>query len=167
MRQRLGVAAALLPDPDLLILDEPANGLDPEGIIEMRALLRGLREQGKTVFISSHLLGELEQIADWLVAIRNGTLMYTGPTQDMLAAKGTVLVVAPEQASGAETVARIAGAKGYSAQVRDGRVHIANANGIAAELNRESMNAGVTLVEIQTQQATLEESFLAMIEGGR
>jgi len=64
MKQRLGVAMALLPDPDLLILDEPANGLDPLGIIATRDLLRRLREQGKTIFLSSHLLGELEQVAD-------------------------------------------------------------------------------------------------------
>jgi ABC-2 type transport system ATP-binding protein len=72
MKQRLGVAMALLPDPDLLILDEPANGLDPLGIIATRDLLRRLREQGKTIFLSSHLLGELEQVADWLVMLHQG-----------------------------------------------------------------------------------------------
>src|SRR5258708_780656 len=69
MKQRLGVAMALLPDPDLLILDEPTNGLDPLGIIQMRDLLRHLRDQGKTVLISSHLLAELEQVMDWLVVL--------------------------------------------------------------------------------------------------
>src|SRR5437763_12884995 len=78
MKQRLGVAMALLPDPDLLILDEPANGLDPLGIIGMRGLLRRLREQGKTIFLSSHLLGELEQVADWLVMLHQGKALYNG-----------------------------------------------------------------------------------------
>jgi len=78
MKQRLGVAMALLPDPDLLILDEPANGLDPLGIIATRDLLRHLREQGKTIFLSSHLLGELEQVADWLVMLHQGKALYNG-----------------------------------------------------------------------------------------
>jgi ABC-2 type transport system ATP-binding protein len=84
MKQRLGVAMALLPDPDLLILDEPANGLDPLGIIGTRDLLRRLREQGKTIFLSSHLLGELEQVADWLVMLHQGKALYNGPARTFL-----------------------------------------------------------------------------------
>jgi ABC-2 type transport system ATP-binding protein len=84
MKQRLGVAMALLPDPDLLILDEPANGLDPMGIIAMRDLLRHLREQGKTIFLSSHLLGELEQVADWLVMLHQGKALYNGSARAFL-----------------------------------------------------------------------------------
>lgn len=84
MKQRLGVAMALLPDPDLLILDEPANGLDPSGIIAMRDLLRHLREQGKTIFLSSHLLGELEQVADWLVMLHQGKTLYNGSARAFL-----------------------------------------------------------------------------------
>ena len=85
MKQRLGVAMALLPDADLLILDEPANGLDPLGIIATRDLLRRLREQGKTIFLSSHLLGELEQVADWLVVLHQGKALYNGSARDFLA----------------------------------------------------------------------------------
>jgi ABC-2 type transport system ATP-binding protein len=84
MKQRLGVAMALLPDPDLLILDEPANGLDPLGIIATRDLLRRLREQGKTILLSSHLLGELEQVADWLVMLHQGKALYNGPVRAFL-----------------------------------------------------------------------------------
>ena len=84
LKQRLGVAMALLPDPDLLILDEPANGLDPLGIIATRDLLRLLREQGKTIFLSSHLLGELEQVADWLVMLHQGKALYNGPARAFL-----------------------------------------------------------------------------------
>src|SRR5207237_8450016 len=84
MKQRLGVAIALLPDPELLILDEPANGLDPLGIIATRDLLRRLREQGKTIFLSSHLLGELEQVADWLVMLHQGKALYNGPARAFL-----------------------------------------------------------------------------------
>jgi ABC-2 type transport system ATP-binding protein len=70
----------LLPDPALLVLDEPANGLDPAGILEIRALLRGLADEGTTVFVSSHLLAEVEQISDWLVMIDHGRLLYDGPS---------------------------------------------------------------------------------------
>ena len=88
MKQRLGVSTALLPDPDLLILDEPVNGLDPLGIIQMRDLLRHLREQGKTIFLSSHLLRELEQVADWLVMLHQGRALFSGPARDLLERRG-------------------------------------------------------------------------------
>ena len=88
MKQRLGVAMALLPDPDLLILDEPANGLDPLGIIGMRDLLRRLRAQGKTIFLSSHLLGELEQVTDWFVILHQGKALFSGPAHELLDRSG-------------------------------------------------------------------------------
>src|SRR5881227_2786650 len=112
MKQRLGVAMALLPDPDLLILDEPANGLDPLGIIQMRDLLRRLREQGKTIFISSHLLGELEQITDWLVMLHQGKALFSGPARDLLDRRGE-LVVEAEEATQLDVVARLAREAGY------------------------------------------------------
>jgi len=85
MRQRLGIAAALLGDPHLLILDEPTNGLDPSGIQEMRGLLRGLASSGKTVFVSSHLISEVEQLCDHLVVIREGALVYQGTPKQLTA----------------------------------------------------------------------------------
>lgn len=88
MKQRLGLAMALLPDPELLLLDEPANGLDPLGIIQMRDLLRRLREQGKTIFLSSHLLGELERVADWLVILNQGQALFSAPARDLLEPRG-------------------------------------------------------------------------------
>jgi ABC-2 type transport system ATP-binding protein len=84
MKQRLGLAMALLPDPDLLILDEPANGLDPLGIVATRSLIRRLHDQGKSIFISSHLLGELEQVSDWLVMLHQGKALYNGSAQAFL-----------------------------------------------------------------------------------
>lgn len=90
MKQRLGLAMALLPDPELLILDEPANGLDPLGVIEMRDFLRRLRKDGKTVFLSSHNLGELERLADWLVVLNEGKALFSGTSDDLLA-KGASL----------------------------------------------------------------------------
>jgi ABC-2 type transport system ATP-binding protein len=84
MRQRLGIAAALLGDPRVLILDEPANGLDPEGIRWMRDLLKTLAGEGRTVLVSSHLLGEMQQLADDVVIVANGRLIREGPVEEVL-----------------------------------------------------------------------------------
>jgi ABC-2 type transport system ATP-binding protein len=95
MKQRLGIAAALLSDPKLLLLDEPANGLDPAGIVAMRETLRRLAELGKTVFVSSHLLGEVQQMVDVVGIISAGRLVREGPIGDLLNAEGTVRVRVP------------------------------------------------------------------------
>jgi ABC-2 type transport system ATP-binding protein len=166
MKQRLGVAAALLPDPELLILDEPANGLDPPGIHEMRALMRSLRDAGATIFVSSHLLGELEQVADWLVVLKDGAALFAGPTAEVVGARSGGLVVRPERADQLDAVERIAGSKGYAATRRDGALHVTAPSDFAGALNRACMDAGITLVELHAAQATLEDSFLTMIEGG-
>jgi ABC-2 type transport system ATP-binding protein len=92
MKQRLGIAAALLSDPKLLLLDEPSNGLDPAGIVAMRETLRRLAEVGKTVFVSSHLLGEIQQMVDVVGIIAAGRLVREGPIADILDAEGTVRV---------------------------------------------------------------------------
>ena len=84
MKQRLGIAAALLPDPDLLILDEPTNGLDPAGIAEMRVLFRSLADDGITIFVSSHLLSEIAQICKHLVVISSGRMVFQGHIGDLM-----------------------------------------------------------------------------------
>ncbi|MBB3675279.1 ABC transporter ATP-binding protein [Modestobacter versicolor] len=97
MRQRLGLATALLGDPQVLVLDEPANGLDPEGIFWMRGLLRGFADRGGTVLLSSHLLHEIEAVADQLVVISGGRIVAQGSKDELLAGKGT-LVRGPDRA---------------------------------------------------------------------
>ena len=92
MKQRLGVATALIHDPDLLILDEPANGLDPAGIVEMRDLLRRLAASGKTIFISSHVLAEVQQICDRVAIINHGELIRLAPVADLLGSSGEFVV---------------------------------------------------------------------------
>ena len=87
MKQRLGIATALLKDPALLILDEPANGLDPAGIVEVRELLRSLGTEGRTVFVSSHILSEVQQMADQVAILANGKLVTSGPVRDVLASR--------------------------------------------------------------------------------
>src|SRR5947209_1156221 len=164
MKQRLGVAIALLPDPDLLILDEPANGLDPLGIIQMRDLLRSLREQGKTVFLSSHLLGELERVTDWLVMLNQGKALFSGPARDLLDRRGE-LVVEAEEATQLGLVVRIAREAGYTVTQEDRSLRIVCPASFAEELNRRAREAGATRIAIRTKEASLEERFLAMLKG--
>jgi ABC-2 type transport system ATP-binding protein len=102
MKQRLGIAAALLSDPKLLLLDEPANGLDPAGIVAMRDTLRTFASQGKTVFVSSHLLGEIQVMADTVGIIASGKLVREGPLKELLAMQGVVKVrVQPDRVDAA------------------------------------------------------------------
>ena len=164
MKQRLGVAMALLPDPDLLILDEPANGLDPLGIIQMRDLLRHLRELGKTIFLSSHLLGELEQVTDWLVMLNLGKALFSGPAREFLDRRGE-LVVEAEEATQLDLVASIASAAGYTVTPDNGSLRIACPLDWASELNRRAREAGATRVIIRAKEASLEERFLALLKG--
>jgi ABC-2 type transport system ATP-binding protein len=164
MKQRLGVATALLPDPDLLILDEPANGLDPLGIIQIRDLLRRLREQGKTIFLSSHLLGELEQVADWLVMLHQGKALFNGPAREFLDRRG-VLVVEAEEATQLDLVARIAREAGYSITQEDRSLRIVSPASFAEDLDRRAREAGATRITIRASEANLEEHFLAMLKG--
>jgi ABC-2 type transport system ATP-binding protein len=110
MKQRLGIAAALLSDPRLLLLDEPANGLDPAGIVAMRETLRHLATLGKTVFVSSHVLGEVQQLADVIGIIAAGRLVREGPIEQLLLGQGAVRVrVAPAQRDAARTFFGLAG----------------------------------------------------------
>ena len=96
MKQRLGIAAALLGDPDLLVLDEPTNGLDPAGINEVRQFILELADGRRTVLVSSHILSELEHVADWLIVIDDGSLLYQGPTAGFLRRVPTVIALVPE-----------------------------------------------------------------------
>jgi len=164
MKQRLGVAMALLPDPELLILDEPANGLDPLGIIQMRDLLRHLRDQGKTIFLSSHLLGELEQVTDWLVMLNLGKALFSGPARELLNRRGE-LVVEAEEATQLDLVASIASAAGYTVTPDNGSLRIACPLDFSSELNRHAREAGATRIIIRAKEASLEERFLALLKG--
>ena len=114
MKQRLGIAAALLGDPELLILDEPANGLDPQGVREMRTLIGGLAGTGRTVLVSSHDLSELEQVCDWLVLIDTGRSLYQGPTRELLdGAAGGLAVVAAARRRPARRCTTLLVARGH------------------------------------------------------
>jgi len=168
MKQRLGIAAALLPRPRLLVLDEPTNGLDPAGIAQMRELIASFRDEGMTVVVSSHLLAEIEQVADHLVLIRAGRLALSGPTGDLVRRRPPhLLLTAPDDAA-AELVADIAAALDVPAVAEGARVRVElaptvpdpDAAELAAELNRRAHAAGVVLSGLELRRPTLEEAFL-------
>ena len=156
MRQRLGIAHALIGDPSVLILDEPANGLDPAGIRWMRDLLRSYADQGGTVLLSSHLLHEIEVIADDIVVIGNGRIVAQGTKNDLLAAAGTVVRSAsPSTLAHALELAGIASTLGPDGAVRT--------QADAARVGQVALTAGVALTELRPADgAGLEEMFLEL-----
>ena len=121
MKQRLGIAAALLPNPKLLILDEPTNGLDPAGIQEIRDLLSKLAKDGVTVFVSSHLLSEIEMISEYLVMLRKGEVIFFGKTIDLLHRSRPIIVARPESTSDLVKLKNLVDSAGHPAVI-DGDV---------------------------------------------
>ena len=162
MKQRLGIAAALLPQPKLLVLDEPTNGLDPSGIQEVRNLIKDLASDGTTVFVSSHLLSELEMISEYLVMLRLGKVIFSGRTQDLLAAQQPLLVAKPEYAVDLGKLFEIAKSSGHQVSLVDGALHIVSDPEWAPSLNRLAFEAGVTLASLAPVFPTLEETFFEM-----
>jgi ABC-2 type transport system ATP-binding protein len=164
MKQRLGIAAALLPDPELLILDEPTNGLDPAGIVEMRGLIRSFADDGMTVLVSSHLISEIEQICDYVVMIRAGRLVHQGPVADLRATQQRDVIVAPEHDDDRERLAKILEAAGCSTttQGAEGAVRVATESLSPADLNRLAASNGITLRQLAEQTRSLERAFFAL-----
>jgi len=162
MKQRLGIAAALLPEPKLLMLDEPTNGLDPEGIQEIRALLRDLANEGTTVFVSSHLLSELEIISDHIVMLRKGEIVFAGPIGDLMAKQQPTIIAKSLEHSDLKKIMEIAQASGHQAVIRNDSVHILAAMDWAPELNKAAFNAGIVLAQLAPQLPNLEETFFEM-----
>ena len=164
MKQRLGVAAALLPNPRLLVLDEPTNGLDPAGIREMRSLLRSLADGGMTVFVSSHLLGEIEAICEHLVVISAGRRVFQGDVDGLLAEQRSDVVARPEQPSDLDRLLALCIELGYPARLQAGAVHVQAPGSFAPELNRRAAAAGITLAALGATQASLEDAFFGMTD---
>jgi ABC-2 type transport system ATP-binding protein len=164
MKQRLGVAAALLPDPDLVILDEPTNGLDPAGIREMRSVMRGLADRGITVFVSSHLLSEIEAICDHLVMIDHGKIVFQGAISGLLDATHTGIVATPEHSADVAKLTKLCKDAKQQARADGEHVRVQAPEGWAAELNRLAFAAGITLRGLEVQRASLEEAFFAITD---
>ena len=143
------------------------NGLDPAGIHEMRLLLRSLADQGRTVFISSHLLAEIEQICDRLVVIDHGRIVFEGSTTELVSGRRGVLRVAAEDPTGNAVLERICAEAGWSCIANGDHFEVDAPSSSAAELNRRAMAAGVALRELHYAAATLEETFLALTKEER
>ena len=161
MKQRLGVAAALLKDPELLILDEPTNGLDPAGMADMRALIRRLGSGERTVLLSSHQLGEVEQICDRVGVISAGRLISEGTVEE-LRGGGSLLVTARPLTRARKRAEELLGRK--NVEVTDEALRLDTGTEAAGRINRELMNANVEVTELRWVERTLEEVFLQMTD---
>jgi ABC-2 type transport system ATP-binding protein len=163
MRQRLGVGIALLNDPELLVLDEPANGLDPAGIVEMRDLLRRLAAEGRTIFVSSHVLAEVQQTCDRVAIINRGRLVRVAPVADLVAGSGELVLGGLDDP---EHVVSLLHAQpwGRSARVEHGAVVATSPTGHARDLVRFLAQAGIWADTIEERQGSLEEIFLRLTD---
>ena len=160
MRQRLAIAATLLKDPDLLIFDEPTNGLDPAGIREVRSTMRGLADRGKTVLVSSHILAEVQQIADTLSIVARGRLVASGPVDELLSVGGA----APVRVGVADRDAASHLLRGQGWTVSDEGSDLVVSGAAAADVNETLAREGVYAHELRTEHADLEQVFLDLTQ---
>jgi ABC-type multidrug transport system ATPase subunit len=161
MKQRLGIAAALLKDPELLILDEPTNGMDPAGMAEMRTFIRELGRGRRTVLLSSHLMAEVEQIADRVGVISGGKLVGEGTVEELRGRES--LWVRAEPLEEAERL--VAGLRAVERVSRvDGGLRIAADPAAAAAINRTLVEAGIAVGELRPERASLEKVFLELTQ---
>jgi ABC-2 type transport system ATP-binding protein len=161
MGQRLGIASALLGDPQTLILDEPVNGLDPDGIRWIRNLLRGLADEGRTVFLSSHLMSEMALTADHVIVVGQGRLLRDQPMIEFIkqSAAAVVRVRSPHADRLAELLRNRAAVRNLDA----GTLEV---DGLSSdEIGTVAAGAGLTLFELSTQEASLEEAYMALTAG--
>jgi ABC-2 type transport system ATP-binding protein len=162
MRQRLGIAQALIGDPAALILDEPANGLDPEGIFWMRGLLRDFADGGGAVLLSSHLLHEVEEVADRYVVISGGRVVARGGRDELSARRRTGTVVRAEDPAALRSALAAAG---LNARPREDGALLVEASG--PEVGRAAARSSVVLVELREEKGGLEELFLSLTAEAR
>jgi ABC-2 type transport system ATP-binding protein len=160
MGQRLGIAAALLGDPQTVMLDEPVNGLDPEGVLWIRTLLTGLAAEGRTVFVSSHLMSEMALVADRLIIVGRGRVLADTTVQDLvLRAGGDTIVVA--SADPAE-LRRVLAGPGVEITGRPGSEQLSVTGLPAREIGLKAAEHGVALFELTAKTVSLEEAFMEL-----
>ncbi len=177
MKQRLAIAAALLGDPELLILDEPTNGLDPSGIRQIRDLLRTLAGGGLTVVVSSHVLVELEQVANWLVVVKAGRRAYQGLTDEFITAGARSVLMRPEHPDQIETLATVIERAGLAVHHEGDRLRLmlpdasgdaeadaADTSAVLAALMRAAFARDIVVVEIERAHASLEGRYQALVK---
>jgi lantibiotic transport system ATP-binding protein len=162
MKQRLGIAQALLGNPELLILDEPTNGLDPSGINEIRDLIRSLPKiQGVTVFVSSHILNEIELIASHVGIMKKGKLIFQGTIDEL---KGKSRTEIRMDVRPAEAALKQLTTKGYTVYQKNGLLNIQDKGINPAHINRELVLNGYDVYQISSQHDTIEDIFLHLTD---
>ena len=163
MRQRLGIARCLLADPALLILDEPMNGLDPAGILDMRRLIRSFVDEGRTVFLSSHLLDEVEKTCDEVAIVDHGRVVVQGPVGELAAQGNPTLLVEIDDLAAARAVLGVEPRITHVEEEGALKLRLTLADGLSpAEVNRGLVAAGVAVSRLEPARATLEDTFLSI-----
>ena len=164
MRQRLGIAAALLRDPRLLLLDEPATGLDPAGMRDMRRLIRRLADQGITVMLSSHLLAEVEELCNRVAIVRSGRIVYEGAIADLKRDAGATYLLSTTDDERALSVCR-AQPSVEDVRVVHGRIAFTADEAAVTELSQALVEAGALIRMLAPEHVTLEDLFFSLTEG--
>ena len=164
MRQRIGIAAALLRDPKLLLLDEPATGLDPAGMRDMRLLIRRLADQGMTVLLSSHLLAEVEELCNRVAIVRKGKIVYEGAISELKRGAGAVYRLSTTNDERAMAVCRAQPGLGDIGVVH-GKISFTADEPAVADLSQALIEAGALITSLAPQTVTLEDLFFSLTEG--
>jgi ABC-2 type transport system ATP-binding protein len=162
MKQRLAIAAALLRKPEVLILDEPTNGLDPQGIVEIRDLIRKIGNQGVTILLASHLLDEVEKVCSHVAVLQKGKLLYSGLVENMKPGNAFLMLQSHDMVALQNAVKTLPGYLG--AELIEGKLHVTFVDSPdPAEVNRQLQARDVALSHLVLRKSTLEEQFLELI----
>jgi len=163
MKQRLSIAAALIADPPVLILDEPTNGLDPQGIAEIRTLITNIASEGKTIILASHLLDEVQKVCSDFCVLRNGVKLHEGPVNDILGDTSTVEISSEDNNQLIEAIKDFNGLKKQSEQNGNVLVELED-NFSSTDINAYCFEKGITLHKLVTQTNSLEQEFLKILK---
>jgi len=163
MKQRLAIASAMLADPEVLIFDEPTNGLDPQGIAEIRQLILQIRDMGKTIIMASHLLDEVQKVCSHFAVLRKGKKIYSGSVKEALQSTNTIAVAADDNVLLRQVLATCPGVLSSELESDVTRVHIAD-DWTAAILNKYLMERHVAVHYLEQRKSSLEEKFLEILK---
>ena len=163
MKQRLAIASALLNEPEILILDEPTNGLDPQGIHQIRKIIQSIAKQGTTILLASHLLDEVEKVCSHVVVLRKGTMLYAGPVDEMIASHGFFELKSDDDVKLKAYLESHPSFGPISLNENSMKV-ILNAPMEAADLNKILFEQGITLTHLVKRKESLEEQFLVLTD---